>query len=1014
MSFDNPPRSKSSMRSVIAAIVLVSFVVSAGAALAQTHSRGFVPPADYEKILEQHHELIPTDKDPLPSSFDWIALDGMTPAKNQGDCGSCWAFAATGEMEAKIRINYGKTLDLSEQQLVSCNPYGSGCGGGWAGSAYYVFANYGGVLEGCMPYEGSDSVPCTQGDYLKFADIVEWVSITNNVDQIKAEIMANGPVCTSVDANTAWDDYAGGIIDVSGSGTNHLVLIVGWDDRMGDGGVWIVKNSWGNDWGNSGYCYVEYGSCNIGTNVTALRYEAPVVEVGVSSPEEDHLYYADETVTVNWYTQNQPVATVDLYYGTEGSCQNEIIATDVVNTGSYDWVLPNVTTDRATVLVFPGEGTSRGFGFSEGEFGILGHETRFVSAEGSNIAPYDTPATAAHSIADAVMAGAGRDTIMIATGDYLETSITMNSMCHIMGGWNADFSERDPDAYPTRLRGVNGTIRFGSQAADYCGVDGITFHDCQGVIGSVPVNGRHGSAITSIGASPVIQNCRFENNRAEPGTDIGWGGAILATGGAPVIADCEFTGNVASHGGAIALSGCENATIERCGFFQNANSDSTDSFYGAAVYVDGGVATITDSEFRGGGAGRGGALAVVAGASVTGTDLTIAGNRSVSSGGGAYAFEATLVLERVDITGNQSWTSTGGGIFTNVGELQLSNVLMANNTASGLGGGIFCQSLPAGVIRNCVLYANSGQTGGGAFVSVTGPVQVYDIVAVENTGGGLFLAGTGIEADWNLAYGNIGGDFAMGQNEHDLVVDPVFIDAAGGDFAPGLHSPLIDSASQFAGADPDGGAADRGLHGGPTAEQVGPSLVSGLAGTTTAGVVSLTWEANTDAVTYAVYRDSSAVFVPASGLVCTTVTAPTRQCEDTPPTGDWYYVVCAVDADGHTGGFSERYEATGDVTAVTEDGLPQALAISRVSPNPFNPRTTVAFDLPSTGRALLQVFDVRGRLVRTLHEGTLPAGRHEATWTGVDGRGRTAAAGVYFVRLDDGHRAVTVKAVLAK
>jgi len=380
-------RSASTSR-LAAAFVAAGLLGFAGQALAQVHARGFVPPPDYERILAEHRVLLPMDKVPLPSNFDWRALGGTTPVKNQGDCGSCWAFAATGEMESKIRIYYHLSLDLSEQQVVSCNPYGSDCNGGWAGAAYYVFQHFGGVLEACMPYEGSSAVPCTQDEYLKFADLDNWINVMNNVDQIKTAIQNNGPVCTAVDANGAWDGYSGGVITAPGSGTNHLVLIVGWDDRLGSDGAWIVKNSWGAGWGDGGYCYVAYGACNIGSGVTSLNYTPPPVEVGVSVPAPDVAYFGDAEVTVQWYTQNQTVDLVDLYFGTAGGCQTELIAENVPNTGAYTWLLPNVTTDRATLVVFPSEGTARGFGFSEGEFAIVGHQTRYVSLVGSDTPPY--------------------------------------------------------------------------------------------------------------------------------------------------------------------------------------------------------------------------------------------------------------------------------------------------------------------------------------------------------------------------------------------------------------------------------------------------------------------------------------------------------------------------------------------------------------------------------------------------------------------------------------------------
>jgi hypothetical protein len=241
------------------------------------------------------------------------------------------------------------------------------------------------------------------------------------------------------------------------------------------------------------------------------------------------------------------------------------------------------------------------------------------------------------------------------------------------------------------------------------------------------------------------------------------------------------------------------------------------------------------------------------------------------------------------------------------------------------------------------------------------------------------------------------------------------VDAAGGDFAPGMHSPLVDSGWPEGAVDLDGSAADRGLYGGPEAEAAGPAAVAGLQGDYTGGVASLTWEAVAGAASYVVYRDTSAVFVASADLARAVLSAPEQSYQETPPEGEWYYVVGAVDATGRAGGFSGRYAVSADPqTGVGGGELPRALAITGVAPNPFNPRATVSFDVPRAGAVSLRVYDVRGREVATLHEGALAAGRHEAVWDGRDGAGRGASAGIYFVRLQDGREARTVKAVLAK
>lgn len=998
--------------SVLIALLLVAMSVPA---LAQVHRRGFVPPDDYEEQLEARRVWLPMDKGGLPSNWDWRDHEGTTPVKDQADCGSCWAFAATGEMEAKIRIYYFNTLNLSEQQMISCNPYGSGCDGGWAGAAYYVFMYYGGVLENCMPYAASDYIACRQDQYLKFTDMDDWVSLANNIDQIKTAVLNNGPVCTGVDANAAWDGYSGGIIDAPGGGVNHLVLIVGWDDRVGDNGVWIIKNSWGAGWGDAGYCYVQYGACNAGSGVTSMDYTPPPVRVSVASPMGGQMYYGDAPITITWTTANETVDEVDLYYGTIGACQDMVIAENVPNTGSYDWTFPNITTDRGTVLVFPSEGTHRGFGFCVGEFQVLGHQTRYVSAIGSNTPPYDTPTKAAHSIQDAVLAGAGRDTIMIASGDYLVDRIAVDSQAHLVGGWNADFTTHDPVTYATRLRGTSGTISFTANAEDYCGVSHLAFADCQGWNMSVPVNGRHGAAVVSVGASPEIVNCIFENNRADPGTNPGWGGAVLIHEGSPSIRDCTFTGNIASHGGALALSECSDALVEACVFEGNANADSTSVYMGAAVYVTGGSLTIRDCELRGGSGGVGGGLAIDSGADVVAEDLVIANNRTMVRGGGVAVDGSSLVLTRSEITNNLCRTGVGGGLDVVGSALTLGNVLVFGNSSPNVGGGLYGQSLTSGTIFNSVFDGNEGLTGGGAFVAATGPFTAKDNTATNNIGGGALFSGAAMDADYNLAYGNTGDDFLSPMGPNDVVADPLYCDAASGDYAPLLHSPLVDTGSGVAGLDWDGSTADRGVHGGPSAVPAGPAMVSGLVGSVDGAVVTLNWDAVEGAAAYTVYRDSAAVFVPSAANVCDTVDGAVLTCQDTPPAGDWYYLVAATDALGHMGGYSARFETSGgSSTPVVHGQTPPALAITGVVPNPFNPRATVSFALPHDGRVKLTVYDLRGRVVQTLHDGDLTSGHHTAVWNGTDRAGRQVATGVYLVRLDDGHRISVRKAVLAK
>ena len=223
---------------------------------------GLIIPEDVKKRFEE------LDKQPPPmllnteDVFDWREMGGVTPVKDQGQCGSCWDFAATGAFESAVLINTDIEMDLSEQQVLSCNTGGSSCNGGWMEDAYDIFMNNGAVYESCMPYEADDDVPCTQEECDPVAWMTGYVDVPNNINSIKNALLV-GPVSTTFMVyndfywNCYWHEDTGDI--------NHAVVIVGWDDNMCGGlGAWIVKNSWGTNWGDEGYFYMPYGSCGIG------------------------------------------------------------------------------------------------------------------------------------------------------------------------------------------------------------------------------------------------------------------------------------------------------------------------------------------------------------------------------------------------------------------------------------------------------------------------------------------------------------------------------------------------------------------------------------------------------------------------------------------------------------------------------------------------------------------------------------------------------------------------------
>lgn len=979
--------------------------------------RGYRPPAGYEDELKRNLRLYPVDK-ALPSNLDWRQLGGVTPVKNQGSCGSCWAFAATAELESFVKIYYGVETDLSEQQVVSCNPYGADCDGGWATAAYYVFRNTGAVLENCAPYLGMSppAAPCTDDEFLKYAWTTGYDHIANDVDQIKAALQ-NGPVCTGIDASPEFEAYSGGCYDVPGQQVNHLVLIVGYDDRAcGGEGAWLIKNSWGYDFGEGGYIWVKYGAGLTGSSVTQLRYTPPPSSFTLAASLGSVPLYGDETVEVTWSTGGAPVASVDIRLGIDGDCHDLVVAEGVPNTGSYWWTVPNLGTGNASLLVHPSGGTELGWGKTPAIIDIIGHKVRYVSTLGSNTPPYESPATAAHTVAAAIAACTGIDTVLVRGGNYVG-SATISGPIHLIGGWNDAFTARDPALWPTRMQSGGSALRFVAGAGDFCGVEGFTFHDCVGSTFSLPVGGQHGGAIYSTGASPVVRGCVFTANRAAPGSATGYGGAACFVGGSPVVEDCTFTGNLASRGGAVGVFGGATAVLRDNVFSGNACTDSSSAYLGAAVCVQDAALVLEGGSLTGNGsAGRGGALAALA-ADVTLVGVTVTGNRALGGGGGLHAIGGSLAAAGTVFAANTTGGGHGGGLETDGTVLDLRNVRLQDNRTASMGGGL-CAFTAAGVVENCLVDGNSALSGGGAVVFAgDAPLFLRNTIVAFNAGGGLLATGTGLAADYNNVHGNAGGDYlAAGPGAHDASGDPRLLSPADPALLQG--SVCIDAGDPAPGcADPDGSRGDIGLLGGPLAAFTAPPPVTGVAGTDLGGGSwRISWDPSPDPQVgaYAVYRDTAAVFAPTATNLLDFV-ADGTSVDDAPPWPGTYYLVAALCGDLRQGGYSSPLVLGGGLSAAGDgDVLPRVLAVTAIVPNPFNPRTTIRYAVPAAGPVTVAIFDLRGRHVRSLVAADLAAGSHETTWDGRDGAGRGAAAGVYFVRVRGAGAVTTAKVVLAK
>lgn len=215
---------------------------------------------------------------PLPKKWDWREHNGgLGPVRNQGSCGSCWAFSAYATMSDVIGLHGKGILDLSEQHLVSCETESYGCGGGWYADAFALIKREGNVLEKDFPYAGKDlKCPSSLPHGEKIASYTELSTGVGDTEDIKRAIYTYGPVSVAVSASGDFMNYASGIYN-SGSGgqINHAVNLVGWDDSASPP-HWIMRNSWGAGWGEKGYMRIAYRAKQIGYATAFIDVFGPI------------------------------------------------------------------------------------------------------------------------------------------------------------------------------------------------------------------------------------------------------------------------------------------------------------------------------------------------------------------------------------------------------------------------------------------------------------------------------------------------------------------------------------------------------------------------------------------------------------------------------------------------------------------------------------------------------------------------------------------------------------------
>jgi cathepsin F len=244
----------------------------------------------YRGVGIQPNEVMPSNGG--PSNVDWRTKGAVSPVKDQEQCGSCWAFSTTEEVESMWFLSKGTLPVLAPQQIVNCDKNDNGCNGGDTVSAYSYVESAGGLVpESDFPYTGTDG-SCKYDKTKVVAPVKGFKYATppcndscskQDEGTLGANLASVGPVSICVYAES-WQDYTSGVLTKncpkSYSSLDHCVQLVGYSGASTDEtgkpspAYWIVRNSWNTDWGLDGYIHIAYGSnlCGIADEATIVTF----------------------------------------------------------------------------------------------------------------------------------------------------------------------------------------------------------------------------------------------------------------------------------------------------------------------------------------------------------------------------------------------------------------------------------------------------------------------------------------------------------------------------------------------------------------------------------------------------------------------------------------------------------------------------------------------------------------------------------------------------------------------
>ena len=297
--------------------------------------------------------------------------------RDQGNCGSCWAFGAVGAAESSLLIgNAAGSTDLAEQYLLNCDTTNSGCNGGlgynaldyfkWYGKYNVLQGGPGAVLETTLPYKQASSACGT--NYSKPHHIASRTYITNmlvpEVSELKNAIYNFGPVTAGVCVGNAFQSYTSGVFatnEYCNGSTNHEINLVGWDDSTQS---WILRNSWGSNWGENGYMRIRYGISGVGQDATLVVYSASQPSAAVDNASSAAVLPAGDSGKIISYAGGATIASNDPAPTCGSGKKNKSVWYQHTSAASGTWTLNTGGSDYDTILTVwtgtPGAFTSRG------------------------------------------------------------------------------------------------------------------------------------------------------------------------------------------------------------------------------------------------------------------------------------------------------------------------------------------------------------------------------------------------------------------------------------------------------------------------------------------------------------------------------------------------------------------------------------------------------------------------------------------------------------------------------